>query len=61
MNLNQCHDWWHWCDNIRKVVIGQDDDCTTGCLLNYSYFKKYNKLIAINLSKQRKLKSRSRW
>ena len=39
-------------DNIRKIATGQ---CTTGCLLDYPYFKKYYKLIAIDLSKQRKL------
>ena len=39
-------------DNIRKIVTGQGDDYTTGCLLDYSYFKKYSKLIAIDLSKQ---------
>ena len=42
------------CDNIRKISIGQDDDCTTGCLLGYPYFEKYYKLIAIDLSKQQK-------
>ena len=39
-------------DNIRKIVTGQGDDYTTGCLLDYSYFKKYCKLIAIDLGKQ---------
>ena len=27
-------------ENIRKITIGQEDDYTTGCLLDYSYFKK---------------------
>ena len=27
--------------NTRKITIGQGDDYTTGCLLDYSYFKKY--------------------
>ena len=40
-------------DNIWKIAIDQGDDCTTGCLLDYTYFKKY-KLIAIDLSKQQK-------
>ena len=31
------------------------DDYTTGCLLDYPYFKEYHKLIAIDLSKQQKL------
>ena len=26
--------------NIRKIAIGQGDDYTTGCLLDYSYFKE---------------------
>ena len=43
------------CDNIRKIVTGQGDDYTTGCLLDYPYFKKYFRLIAIDLSKQLKL------
>ena len=42
-------------DNIRKIVTGQGDDNTTGCLFDYPYFKKYYKLIAIDLSKQQKL------
>ena len=39
-------------DNIRKIEIGQSDDYTTGCLLDYPYFKKHYKSIAIDLSKQ---------
>ena len=38
--------------NIRKIDIGQGDDYTTSCLLDYTYFKKYHKMIAINLNKQ---------
>ena len=38
-------------DNIRKIATGQGDDYTTGCLLVYPYFKKYYKLIVIDLSK----------
>ena len=30
-------------DNIRKITTGQGDDYTTGCLLDYPYFKKYYK------------------
>ena len=41
-------------ENIRKVTIGQGDDYTTGCLLDYPYFKKY-KMIAVDLSKQQTL------
>ena len=39
-------------DNILKIVIGQGDDYTTGCLLDYNYFNKYYKMIAIDLHKQ---------
>ena len=42
-------------DNIRKIVTGQGDDNTKGCLFDYPYFKIYYKLIAIDLSKQQKL------
>ena len=42
-------------ENIRKTTIGQGDDYTTGCLLDYAYFKKYYKMIAIDLSKQKAL------
>ena len=28
-------------DNIRKIVIGQGDDYTTACLLDYNYFINY--------------------
>ena len=40
-------------DNIRKTSTGQGDDYTTECLLDYPYFKKYCKLIAIDLSKHK--------
>ena len=39
-------------DNIWKVAIGRRDDYTAGCLLDYSYFNKYYKIIAIDLSKE---------
>ena len=42
-------------ENIRKIAIGQGDDYTTGCLLDYTYFKKCYKMIAIDLSKQQAL------
>ena len=42
-------------ENIRKFPIGQGDDYTTGCLLDYSYFKENYKLIAIDLSKRQAL------
>ena len=27
-------------ESIRKITTGQGDDYITGCLLDYSYFKK---------------------
>ena len=42
-------------ENIRKIVTGQGDDYTTGCLLDYPYFKDSYKMIAIVLSKQQAL------
>ena len=40
---------------VRKVSTGRGDDYTTGCLLDYAYFKDNYRLIAVNLSKQKAL------
>ena len=40
-------------DEVRKVSIGQGDDYTTGCLLDFAYFKNNYRLIAADLSKQK--------
>ena len=42
---------------IQKVVTGQKEDYTTGCLLHYPYFEENYKMIAIGLSKQQALVS----
>ena len=42
-------------ENIRKVATGQGDDFTTGCLLDYTYFRNYCKMIVVDLSKQQAL------
>ena len=42
-------------DEIRKIGTGKADDCTTGCLLDYQYFKDHYQLIAVDLSKQKEL------
>ena len=42
-------------ENIRKITIVQGDDYTTGCLLDYAFFKNHYKMIAIDLSKQQAL------
>ena len=43
------------CESIRKIATAQGDDYTTGCLLDYPYFKENYKMIAIDLSKQQAL------
>ena len=47
-------------DEIRKIATGRGDDYTTGCLLDYQYFKDHYNLIAIDLSKQKELDADSR-
>ena len=42
-------------DNIQKIATCQEDDCSTGGLLDYNYFNNYYKMIAIDLSKQQAL------
>ena len=42
-------------DEIRKIATGQGDNYTTGCLLDYHYFKDHYQLIAFDLSKQKEL------
>ena len=34
--------------NIKRITIGNEDDYTTGCLLDYPYFKENYKMIAIS-------------
>ena len=40
-------------DEIKKIATGKGHDYTTGCLLNYKYFKNHYKLIAVDLIKQK--------
>ena len=40
---------------LKKVMIGKGEDYTTGSLLDYNYFDKHYKLIAIDLSKHKEL------
>ena len=47
-------------DEIRKISTGQGDDYTTGCLLDFAYFEKNYRLIAVDLSKQKVLDADSR-
>ena len=41
------------CEEIRKLITGQGEDCTTGCLLDYNYVKNHYRLIAVDLSRQK--------
>ena len=47
-------------DEIRKIATGQGDNYSTGCLLDYQYFKGHYQLIAVDLSKQKELDADSR-
>ena len=38
---------------VSKGKEGKGDDYTTGCLLDYAYFKENYKLVAVDLSKQK--------
>ena len=42
-------------DKIRKIATGKGDDYTTGCLLDYQYFKINYQSVAVDLSKQKEL------
>ena len=39
-------------ENIRKTTTGRGDNYTTGCLLDYIYFKNHYKMIVVDISKQ---------
>ena len=39
-------------ENIREIATSQGNDYTTGCLLDYPYFRENYKKNAIDLSKQ---------
>ena len=43
------------CRELKKVMIGKGEDYTTESLLDYNYFKKHYKLVAVDLSKQKEL------
>ena len=40
---------------FEKIETCQGYDYTTGCLLDYNYFKNYYKMIAIHLSEEHAL------
>ena len=37
---------------LKKVMIGKGEDYTTGSFLDYNYFDKHYKLVAVDLSKE---------
>ena len=39
-------------EEVRKISTGQGNDYMTGCLLDFAYFEKNCKLIAVDLNKQ---------
>ena len=47
-------------DKVRKISARHGDDYTTGCLLDFAYFKNSYRLIAADLSKQKALDADSR-
>ena len=47
-------------DEVRKVSTGQGNDYTTGCLLDFAYFKDNYRVIASDLSKNKALDTDSR-
>ena len=40
---------------LKKVMIGKGEDYTTRSLLDFNYFDKHDKLVAVDLSKQKEL------
>ena len=54
------NDTFNQYDEVRKVLTGQGDDCTTGRLLDFSYIKNNYKLITGDSSKQKALDKDSR-
>ena len=47
-------------DELREPSTGQGDDYTSGCLLDFDYFKTNYRLIAADVSKQKALDTDSR-
>ena len=39
-------------DTIQKIAASQENDYTTGCLLNYNCFRDYYKMIVTDVTKQ---------
>lgn len=43
------------CKNTARIKASQEDNYKTGCLLEYTNFRKKQKLITINLSKKQSI------
>ena len=41
-------------EELLKLTTGKGKDYTTGCLLDYNYFKKHYSIISYDLSKKKK-------
>ena len=54
------HDSIKQYNEVRKISTWQGDDYTTGCLLDFAYFKSNYRLIPADLSKQKVLDADSR-
>ena len=42
---------------LKKIMIGKGEDCTTSSLLDFNYFDKHYKLVTVDLSKQKELEA----
>ena len=42
-------------EEIRKLTTGQGEDYTKECLLDYEYIKNHDRLIAVDLNRQKEL------
>ena len=47
-------------ENIRKIATGRRDDYTTGCLLDYLYFRDSYRMVEVDLSKEQALDANPR-
>ena len=47
-------------EEIRKLITGQSEDYTTGCLLDYEYIKNRYRLLAVDLIRQEELDADSK-
>ena len=45
---------------LKKVMIGKGEDYTMGSLLDFNYFDKHYKLVAVDLSKRKELDANPR-